>query len=121
MKNRTLSNLYSHSLLLVTTTSLTAQTPKPDPSLTPPGAPANKVFKTLDQIEPRIPINNDTTPGDSDSLFRIVNPGSYYLTANLQGVASKNGIEIDRKSTRLNSSHVVISYAVFCLKKKKHK
>src|SRR5260221_9840847 len=28
---------------------------------------------------------------------------------------------IDRKSTRLNSSHTVISYAVFCLKKKKTK
>src|SRR5437870_7921168 len=28
--------------------------------------------------------------------------------------------ELDRKSTRLNSSHVAISYAVFCLKKKKH-
>src|SRR5690349_23994866 len=28
-------------------------------------------------------------------------------------------IDIDRKSTRLNSSHVEISYAVFCLKKKK--
>src|SRR5690625_6781234 len=28
---------------------------------------------------------------------------------------------IDRKSTRLNSSHVAISYAVFCLKKKKQK
>ena len=28
-------------------------------------------------------------------------------------------LERDRKSTRLNSSHVVISYAVFCLKKKK--
>src|SRR5256885_11947595 len=27
----------------------------------------------------------------------------------------------DRKSTRLNSSHLVISYAVFCLKKKKRK
>src|SRR5260221_10651737 len=27
---------------------------------------------------------------------------------------------IDRKSTRLNSSHTVISYAVFCLKKKKY-
>src|SRR5438034_6498641 len=27
----------------------------------------------------------------------------------------------DRKSTRLNSSHTVISYAVFCLKKKTHK
>src|SRR5256885_5618597 len=29
-------------------------------------------------------------------------------------------MEQDRKSTRLNSSHLVISYAVFCLKKKKH-
>src|ERR1039457_3899433 len=28
---------------------------------------------------------------------------------------------VDRKSTRLNSSHLVISYAVFCLKKKKKK
>src|SRR5690554_6968224 len=31
------------------------------------------------------------------------------------------GFLIDRKSTRLNSSHVRISYAVFCLKKKKKK
>src|SRR3712207_8752326 len=30
------------------------------------------------------------------------------------------GKEIDRKSTRLNSSHATISYAVFCLKKKSH-
>src|SRR5256885_3598683 len=28
-------------------------------------------------------------------------------------------VGVDRKSTRLNSSHLVISYAVFCLKKKK--
>src|SRR5256885_9854534 len=33
------------------------------------------------------------------------------------GLSSFNG---DRKSTRLNSSHLVISYAVFCLKKKKN-
>src|SRR2546422_4099535 len=31
------------------------------------------------------------------------------------------GFELDRKSTRLNSSHGYISYAVFCLKKKKKK
>src|SRR3712207_8512932 len=30
-----------------------------------------------------------------------------------------DAIEVDRKSTRLNSSHANISYAVFCLKKKK--
>src|SRR5256885_9072950 len=33
---------------------------------------------------------------------------------------SASPIELDRKSTRLNSSHLVISYAVFCLKKKKY-
>src|SRR3989454_12779270 len=35
-------------------------------------------------------------------------------------LAGRTGLEIDRKSTRLNSSHLVISYAVFCLKKKKN-
>src|SRR5258705_8011967 len=38
------------------------------------------------------------------------------LPHGLQGVAIENR---DRKSTRLNSSHLGISYAVFCLKKKK--
>src|SRR2546422_8504760 len=33
-------------------------------------------------------------------------------------VAKWTGIPVDRKSTRLNSSHGYISYAVFCLKKK---
>src|SRR5574344_2851238 len=41
-------------------------------------------------------------------------------------ILQKNGMikvvnkGLDRKSTRLNSSHQIISYAVFCLKKKKH-
>src|SRR2546426_1050230 len=35
-------------------------------------------------------------------------------------VASQRLVGVDRKSTRLNSSHLVISYAVFCLKKKKY-
>src|SRR5688572_31539677 len=37
------------------------------------------------------------------------------------GVAALNVFTGDRKSTRLNSSHSQISYAVFCLKKKKKK
>src|SRR5256885_11336509 len=40
--------------------------------------------------------------------------GSWTTTATSVGTA-------DRKSTRLNSSHLVISYAVFCLKKKQNK
>src|SRR3712207_8348205 len=45
------------------------------------------------------------------------------LTENLQGTLLNAGpmptLHRDRKSTRLNSSHANISYAVFCLKKKK--
>src|SRR2546426_5054582 len=37
-----------------------------------------------------------------------------------EGVGDAGLRELDRKSTRLNSSHLVISYAVFCLKKKKN-
>src|SRR5690606_41484521 len=36
------------------------------------------------------------------------------------GVVERERGGLDRKSTRLNSSHVKISYAVFCLKKKTH-
>src|SRR5689334_23768162 len=53
------------------------------------------------------------------TLFRsAAHPGNTgrqpYLLQNTQGSAGP-----DRKSTRLNSSHSSISYAVFCLKKKK--
>src|SRR5690625_584618 len=39
-------------------------------------------------------------------------------TPNTSTVKIQQSLETDRKSTRLNSSHVAISYAVFCLKKK---
>src|SRR5688572_32340823 len=48
--------------------------------------------------------------------FKILNDTIYPLIAD----ARKHPKE-DRKSTRLNSSHSQISYAVFCLKKKKNK
>src|SRR5436190_21394363 len=40
------------------------------------------------------------------------------LLAYLNEIDAGNDLVQDRKSTRLNSSHTVISYAVFCLKKK---
>src|SRR2546422_2621728 len=45
-----------------------------------------------------------------------------FVEGNVVGVAKTGGEQLrilDRKSTRLNSSHGYISYAVFCLKKKK--
>src|SRR5436309_14541551 len=50
--------------------------------------------------------------------------GFAMLFFGLLGAAEANeslAASLDRKSTRLNSSHVKISYAVFCLKKKKKK
>src|SRR5690554_7412564 len=41
------------------------------------------------------------------------------LFAKKQSKTFEEAVDLDRKSTRLNSSHVRISYAVFCLKKKK--
>src|SRR5439155_25999293 len=56
-------------------------------------------------------------------LGRVVRPGGrLYLVEphhNLRRVGRLARKYRDRKSTRLNSSHVAISYAVFCLKKKK--
>src|SRR5690606_40326641 len=46
------------------------------------------------------------------------NPEQLQLTTDINELVEKSDW-IDRKSTRLNSSHVKISYAVFCLKKKK--
>src|SRR5438034_3110792 len=50
--------------------------------------------------------------------FAIWRAGSAAVDATTAVNGPMNG---DRKSTRLNSSHTVISYAVFCLKKKKKK
>src|SRR5205807_8474229 len=58
-----------------------------------------------------IASEDDGFPGSGDN----VNKSSSRITAAQSG---QPGVR-DRKSTRLNSSHLVISYAVFCLKKKK--
>src|SRR5205814_8584812 len=42
------------------------------------------------------------------------------LDRRVERVGERHAARRDRKSTRLNSSHLGISYAVFCLKKKKH-
>src|SRR5256885_8501894 len=54
------------------------------------------------------------------TLFRSqMAPRARYLLRGLIWLGVGLAITLDRKSTRLNSSHLVISYAVFCLKKKK--
>src|SRR5687768_17791275 len=50
---------------------------------------------------------------DHSAIFRS------HIDGSLFELTPEHAVRIDRKSTRLNSSHGYISYAVFCLKKKK--
>lgn len=45
-------------------------------------------------IDPRVPINAVNTPGDAESEFRITQPGSYYLEANLTAAPGRHGLVI---------------------------
>src|SRR5690349_23724318 len=68
--------------------------------------PYTTLFRSLDEISALL-SNRSEVPKN----IGYINTTGRQLLPNLQ----------DRKSTRLNSSHVEISYAVFCLKKKKSK
>src|SRR5690349_23680340 len=59
---------------------------------------------------------HERTAAGADLLGLLVDPGHQEDVV----VDPQRDEEEDRKSTRLNSSHVEISYAVFCLKKKKY-
>src|SRR5436309_9519951 len=58
------------------------------------------------------------TRGVDDKLRHSVTGGVPAQAFDDLDAFGDGGAQIDRKSTRLNSSHVKISYAVFCLKKK---
>src|SRR3989454_7490656 len=63
----------------------------------------------------RIDMRDDLRPGEK-LMISLGTPGIVYKDLLILG--SRTAESLDRKSTRLNSSHLVISYAVFCLKKK---
>src|SRR5256885_9611772 len=82
-----------------------------------PSGEVQKIYdRLLKQID-RIPIydhhSHATFPDDSD-MDAMASPPEESTVMRLGG--RSHG---DRKSTRLNSSHLVISYAVFCLKQKR--
>ena len=51
---------------------------------------------------PRTEVTVTRTPGDDDSLFKITQPGSYYLAGNITGVSGKHGIEIAANGVTLD-------------------
>src|SRR5258708_21535333 len=69
-----------------------------------------------------LPISPAALPATSGAtgVLIISAPSEQALRRNVDSFApAVDGLE-DRKSTRLNSSHQIISYALFCLKKKNH-
>src|SRR5260221_3092630 len=72
----------------------------------PPGAPQNGPLTSQLKVDPVVPVQENVPL----RLPLNARPG--------ESMRAKEMVPSDRKSTRLNSSHTVISYAVFCLKKK---
>src|SRR5687768_17995915 len=76
-------------------------------------------FFLMLRLPPRSTLFPYTTLFRSQNIFRTEYTPFDSLDRSEQ-LADTEGRISDRKSTRLNSSHGYISYAVFCLKKKKH-
>lgn len=93
-----------NTLLTLAATTIFAFSQGP---LTPPGAPA-PTMKSLDQVEPRIPVNATTCPGDTTYAFIIAQPGSYYLTGPIT-VASGSAIRISATNVTLDLNGFTIA------------
>lgn len=70
--------------------------------LDPAAGPVAPTHKTLTEVEPRIAVSAANTPGDSGSQFRISQPGSYYLTGNIDQEVRRNGIAISASGVTLD-------------------
>jgi hypothetical protein len=78
--------------------------------LDPPSGTIAPTYKTLSEVEPRIAINLTNTPGDSDSTFKITQPGSYYLTQNQTTKAGAFiGIEIATSNVSIDLNGFMLS------------
>ena len=75
--------------------------------LDPPAGPIAPTYKTLTEVEPRTAINASNTPGDIDSLFKITQPGSYYLTGNIQSVVGTHAIEICNDNVTMDCNGLI--------------
>src|SRR2546426_9077616 len=90
------------------------QQPAPPASALPPQVGDTSPFRRLALPAPNLIREGSGRPGPRYWHQRA----DYTIRAALD-TATHTIAGTDRKSTRLNSSHLVISYAVFCLKKKK--
>src|SRR5690349_25073509 len=93
----------------------------PSPVISPTKLPYMSIFfsqYTHHQALPSFPTRRSSDLRFDVVAFQVVTVGPRVDELGEALNARADGHE-DRKSTRLNSSHVEISYAVFCLKKKK--
>ncbi|MGH7132259.1 MAG: hypothetical protein ACREJO_09975 [Phycisphaerales bacterium] len=79
--------------------------------LTPPEGPVTGTGKQLIEVEPRTAINPVNTPGDGNSIYRITQPGSYYLTANLVVPQGTIGIKVTASNVTIDMEGFAILIA----------
>src|SRR3989449_1195996 len=79
--------------------------------------PYTTLFRSLAVVTPNLPAKPDTILFNKVTIKNATQAVQMFGPA--QAAVARAVVDRDRKSTRLNSSHGYISYAVFCLKKKK--
>src|SRR5256885_2923971 len=80
--------------------------------------PYTTLFRSQQGAEPRLPLFPGPRPAAAGAHGGVHRPGTGAAPGAARDEARALHDAVDRKSTRLNSSHLVISYAVFCLKNK---
>src|SRR5690625_6460181 len=81
----------------------------------------DEVLAAGDFITVHTPLLKETRHIIDADAFDKMKQGARVINCARGGIIDEDALYEDRKSTRLNSSHVAISYAVFCLKKKKQR
>src|SRR5258708_23099699 len=91
--------------------------------------PRSTLFPYTTLFRSRLTSMRDSSPYKTIAVATTFSPRFKHVLAEAKRIRDRFGAELhliyvgrrneDRKSTRLNSSHQIISYAVFCLKKKK--
>ncbi len=85
------------------------------PAVAGPLDPPAGAINPTGRFGPRIEVNPQNTPGDADSVFRIDQPGSYYLAEGVTGEALKHGIEVASADVTLDLNGFAIEGVIDAL------
>ncbi len=77
--------------------------------LNPPAGVVTPTAKPLGEVEPRVAVNSTNTPGTATDVFRITQPGTYYLAGNITAPANGSAIRVSASDVTIDLNGFTIS------------